>query len=48
MRMVPVAALWLAGSLWHGVVPALEALGHRSGPLTLLGWSDRSAPERTC
>ncbi len=48
MRMLPLAALWLAGSLWHGVVLALEALGHRSGPLTLLGGSDRSATERTC
>ena len=48
MRMLPVAALALAGSLWHGVVPALKALDYRPCPLILPGWSDGSAFERTC
>lgn len=32
-----VAGLWLDGSVWDDVVPALEKLGHRPVPLTLPG-----------
>jgi pimeloyl-ACP methyl ester carboxylesterase len=37
---VLVAGLWLDGSAWDAVVPALEALGHRPVPLTLPGQGD--------
>ena len=37
MDIVLVAGLWLDGSAWDGVVPAIEALGHRPVPLTLPG-----------
>ena len=33
MDIVLIAGLWLDGSVWDGVVPALEALGHRPVPL---------------
>jgi len=38
--IVLVAGLWLDGSAWDAVVPALEALGHRPVPLTLPGQGD--------
>ena len=40
MDVVLVAGLWLDGSAWDAVVPALEALGHRPVPLTLPGQGD--------
>ena len=43
MDIVLVAGLWLDGSAWDDVVPALEALGHRPVPLTLPGQGDGSA-----
>jgi pimeloyl-ACP methyl ester carboxylesterase len=38
-----IAGLWLDGSAWDDVVPALESLGHRPVPLTLPGQGDGSA-----
>jgi pimeloyl-ACP methyl ester carboxylesterase len=38
--IVLVAGLWLDGSAWDAVVPALEALGHRPVPVTLPGQGD--------
>jgi pimeloyl-ACP methyl ester carboxylesterase len=40
MDIVLVAGLWLDGSAWAEVVPAIEALGHRPVPLTLPGQGD--------
>lgn len=40
MDIVLVAGLWLDGSAWDAVAPALEALGHRPVPLTLPGQGD--------
>ena len=40
MDIVLVAGLWLDGSAWDAVVPALEALDHRPVPLTLPGQGD--------
>ena len=40
MDIVLVAGLWLDGSAWDAVVPALETLGHRPVPLTLPGQGD--------
>jgi pimeloyl-ACP methyl ester carboxylesterase len=37
-----IGGLWLDGSAWKDVVPALEALGHRPVPLTLPGQGDGS------
>ena len=42
MDIVLVAGLWLDGSAWDDVLPALEALGHRPVPLTLPGQGDGS------
>jgi pimeloyl-ACP methyl ester carboxylesterase len=42
MDIVLLAGLWLDGSAWDDVVPALEALGHRPVPLTLPGQGDGS------
>jgi pimeloyl-ACP methyl ester carboxylesterase len=42
MDIVLIAGLWLDGSAWNGVVPELEALGHRPMPLTLPGQGDGS------
>lgn len=43
MDVLLIAGLWLDGSAWEDVVPALEALGHRPVPLTLPGQGDGSA-----
>ena len=43
MVIVLIAGLWLDGSAWDDVVPALESLGHRPVPLTLPGQGDGSA-----
>jgi pimeloyl-ACP methyl ester carboxylesterase len=43
MDVLLIAGLWLDGSAWDAVVPALEGLGHRPVPLTLPGQGDRSA-----
>ncbi len=43
MDIVLIAGLWLDGSVWDDVVPALEALGHRPVPLTLPGQGDGAA-----
>ena len=42
MDILLIAGLWLDGSAWDHVVPALEALGHRPVPLTLPGQGDGS------
>ena len=43
MDILLIAGLWLDGSAWDDVVPALEALGHHPLPLTLPGQGDGSA-----
>lgn len=43
MDILLIAGLWLDGSAWDSVVPALESLGHRPLPLTLPGQGDGSA-----
>jgi pimeloyl-ACP methyl ester carboxylesterase len=43
MDILLIAGLWLDGSAWGEVVPALEALGHRPVPLTLPGQGDGPA-----
>jgi pimeloyl-ACP methyl ester carboxylesterase len=43
MDILLIAGLWLDGSAWDDVVPALEGLGHRPVPLTLPGQGDGSA-----
>jgi pimeloyl-ACP methyl ester carboxylesterase len=43
MDILLIAGLWLDGSAWDDVVPALTALGHRPVPLTLPGQGDGSA-----
>ncbi|MFY1674911.1 alpha/beta fold hydrolase [Plantactinospora sp. WMMB334] len=40
MDIVLVAGLWLDGSAWDEVVPAIAELGHRPVPLTLPGQGD--------
>jgi pimeloyl-ACP methyl ester carboxylesterase len=40
MDIVLIAGLWLDGSAWDHVVPALEELGHHPIPLTLPGQGD--------
>ncbi|NUP82517.1 MAG: alpha/beta hydrolase [Nonomuraea sp.] len=42
MDILLIAGLWLDGSAWKEVVPALEALGHRPVALTLPGQGDGS------
>src|SRR4051794_41787456 len=42
MDILLIAGLWLDGSAWDDVVPALTALGHRPVPLTLPGQGDGS------
>jgi pimeloyl-ACP methyl ester carboxylesterase len=50
MDLILVPGLWLTASSWDAVVPALEAAGHRTHPLTLPGMespgADRSAVTR--
>jgi len=43
MDIILIAGLWLDGSAWDDVVPALRELGHRPVPLTLPGQGDGSA-----
>jgi pimeloyl-ACP methyl ester carboxylesterase len=43
MDIVLIAGLWLDGSAWDDVVPALEARGHRAHPVTLPGQGDGAA-----
>ncbi|HEX6345821.1 alpha/beta hydrolase [Umezawaea sp.] len=43
MDVLLIGGLWLDGSAWDEVVPALEALGHRPVPLTLPGQGDGAA-----
>ena len=43
MDILLIAGLWLDGSAWDDVVPALRALGHRPVPLTLPGQGDGDA-----
>ncbi len=40
MDIVLIAGLWLDGSAWNEVGPALEARGHRPVPVTLPGQGD--------
>src|SRR5262245_44517791 len=40
MDILLIAGLWLDGSAWDQVVPALEAQGHRAEALTLPGQGD--------
>jgi pimeloyl-ACP methyl ester carboxylesterase len=42
MDILLIAGLWLDGSAWDDVVPAIEALGHHPVPLTLPGQGDGS------
>jgi pimeloyl-ACP methyl ester carboxylesterase len=42
MDIVLIGGLWLDGSTWNEVVPALDALGHRAVPITLPGQGDGS------
>lgn len=42
MDIVLIAGLWLDGSAWNDVVPALQDLGHRPVPVTLPGQGDGS------
>jgi pimeloyl-ACP methyl ester carboxylesterase len=43
MDILLIAGLWLDGSAWDDVMPALTALGHRPVPLTLPGQGDGAA-----
>jgi pimeloyl-ACP methyl ester carboxylesterase len=43
MDILLIAGLWLDGSAWDDVVPALTDLGHRPVPLTLPGQGDGAA-----
>jgi pimeloyl-ACP methyl ester carboxylesterase len=42
MDILLIGGLWLDGSAWDEVVPALSALGHRAVPITLPGQGDGS------
>jgi len=43
MDIVLIPGLWLDGSSWNEVTPALERAGHRAHPLTLPGMESRDA-----
>lgn len=43
MDVILVPGLWLHGSSWDAVVPALERAGHRPRPLTLPGMESKTA-----
>jgi pimeloyl-ACP methyl ester carboxylesterase len=43
MDIILVPGLWLDGSSWEKVVPALERAGHRAHPLTLPGMESKNA-----
>jgi len=43
MDIILVPGLWLDGSSWEKVVPALEAAGHRAHPMTLPGLESKDA-----
>jgi len=43
MHVLLIAGLWLDGSAWDDVVPALETLGHHPVPITLPGQGDGSS-----
>ncbi|WP_035795089.1 alpha/beta fold hydrolase [Kitasatospora mediocidica] len=43
MDILLIGGLWLDGTAWNAVIPALEALGHRPKPLTLPGQGDGRA-----
>jgi pimeloyl-ACP methyl ester carboxylesterase len=43
MEIILIAGLWLDGSAWDDVVPALRELGHHPVPLTLPGQGDGRA-----
>lgn len=43
MDIILVPGLWLHGSSWDAVVPALERAGHRARPLTLPGMDSKAA-----
>ncbi|PYC76676.1 alpha/beta hydrolase [Streptomyces tateyamensis] len=40
MEILLIGGLWLDGTAWDAVAPALEALGHRPRPVTLPGQGD--------
>jgi pimeloyl-ACP methyl ester carboxylesterase len=43
MDILLIPGLWLDGSSWDEVVPALEQAGHRTHPLTLSGMESKDA-----
>jgi pimeloyl-ACP methyl ester carboxylesterase len=43
MDIILIPGLWLDGSSWRDVVPALEQAGHRAHPLTLPGLESATA-----
>jgi pimeloyl-ACP methyl ester carboxylesterase len=43
MHIILIPGLWLDGSSWDGVVPALQRAGHRAHALTLPGMESRDA-----
>lgn len=43
MDVILVPGLWLHGTSWDAVVPALERAGHRARPLTLPGMESKDA-----